>query len=53
MPQGVIKALRAKDWHFYTFTGVNGVRFGCSWNTSKSRIDELIDDIKMRSPNSF
>ncbi len=46
MPERVIKALRAKKWHFYTFIGVGGVRFVCAWDTTKSRIDELISDIK-------
>lgn len=46
MPERVIKALRAKSWHFYTFIGVGGVRFVCGWDTTKSRIDELIGDIK-------
>ena len=46
MPQEVINALRAKNWHFYTFIGVGGVRFVCAWDTTQSRIDELISDIK-------
>jgi threonine aldolase len=46
MPERVIKALREKSWHFYTFIGVGGARFVCGWNTTQSRIDELINDIK-------
>lgn len=46
MPDSVIKALRVKDWHFYTFIGDSGVRFVCAWDTTKSRIDELVSDIK-------
>jgi len=45
LPEGVIHSLRAKNWQFYTFIGVGGVRLMCSWSTTKSRIDELIDDI--------
>ncbi len=46
MPDSIIKALEAQDWHFYTFIGDSGVRFVCAWNTTKSRIDELVSDIK-------
>ncbi|MCC5663880.1 low specificity L-threonine aldolase [Nostoc sp. CHAB 5784] len=46
LPEQVIHALKAKNWQFYTFIGVGGVRFMCSWNTTQLRIDELIDDIK-------
>lgn len=46
MPEEVIKALRAKNWHFYTFIGVDGVRFVCAWDTTKSRIEQLVRDIK-------
>jgi threonine aldolase len=46
LPEQVIHILKANNWQFYTFIGVGGVRFMCSWNTTQSRIDELIDDIK-------
>lgn len=46
LPEQVIQHLKARDWQFYTFIGVGGVRFMCSWNTTKQRIDELIRDIK-------
>ncbi|ABA24552.1 L-threonine aldolase [Trichormus variabilis ATCC 29413] len=46
LPEQVINDLKAKNWLFYTFIGVGGVRFMCSWNTTKGRIDELIGDIK-------
>ena len=45
LPEQVIKRLKEKNWQFYTFIG-GGVRFMCSWNTTASRIDELVDDIK-------
>lgn len=46
LPEQVIKRLRNKNWQFYTFIGVGGVRFMCSWNTTGARIDELVNDIK-------
>ncbi|MGK7924383.1 MAG: low specificity L-threonine aldolase [Spirulina sp.] len=46
LPDRVIRALKTKGWHFYTFIGVGGVRFMCSWNTTRSRIDELVADIQ-------
>lgn len=46
LPAQVISSLKAKNWQFYTFIGVGGVRFVCSWNTTQSRMDELITDIK-------
>nr|WP_042341781.1 low specificity L-threonine aldolase [Calothrix sp. PCC 7507] len=46
LPEHVIHSLKAKNWQFYTFIGVGGVRFMCSWNTTQSRIDELIGDIQ-------
>jgi threonine aldolase len=45
MPEQVINNLRKKGWHFYTFIGLGGARFVCSWDTSKSRIDQLVKDI--------
>lgn len=45
LPEQVIERLKEKHWQFYTFIG-GGVRLMCSWNTTASRIDELVDDIK-------
>lgn len=45
-PTRVIQYLKDKNRQFYTFIGVGGVRFMCSWNTTKERIDQLINDIK-------
>ncbi len=47
LPEHVIHSLKAKNWQFYTFIGVGGVRLMCSWNTTQSRIDELISDIQI------
>ncbi len=46
LPEQVISYLKAKNWLFYTFIGVGGVRLVCSWNTTQSRMDELITDIQ-------
>lgn len=46
LPEQVITSLREKNWQFYTFVGVEGVRLMCSWNTTLTRIDQLITDIK-------
>jgi threonine aldolase len=46
LPERVITYLQEKNWLFYTFIGVGGVRFMCSWSTTQERIDELIGDIK-------
>ncbi|MGF1478417.1 MAG: low specificity L-threonine aldolase [Cyanophyceae cyanobacterium] len=45
LPSAVIAELRQKHWQFYTSIG-SGVRFVCTWNTTKARIDELVKDIK-------
>jgi threonine aldolase len=46
MPEPVLESLREKGWQFYTFIGVGGARFMCSWNTTIERIDELVEDVK-------
>jgi threonine aldolase len=46
LPEQVIQQLKDKNWQFYTFIGVGGVRFMCSWNTTRARMDELIRDIE-------
>ncbi|MBD2355001.1 low specificity L-threonine aldolase [Tolypothrix sp. FACHB-123] len=47
LPEQVIQILKDKGWQFYTFIGVGGVRFMCSWNTTLARIDELVNDINL------
>jgi threonine aldolase len=46
LPHPVIQALHQKGWQFYTFIGEGGVRFMCSWNTTRDRIDALVDDVR-------
>lgn len=47
LPPQVAEYLKACGWLFYTFIGLGGVRFVCSWNTTQSAMDELIRDIKV------
>lgn len=46
MPEPVIHALRQRNWRFYTFIGAEGVRLMCSWNSTQTRIDRFIADLK-------
>lgn len=46
LPESVIAALHEKGWHFYTFIGVGGARLMCSWQTTRDRIDALVQDIR-------
>lgn len=46
LPEQVVTSLQERNWLFYSFLGVGGVRLMCSWNTTQARIDELIRDIK-------
>lgn len=46
LPAKTVAHLKACGWLFYTFIGVGGVRFVCSWNTPQSAIEALIQDIK-------
>jgi threonine aldolase len=46
MPEPVLQHLRDKGWQFYTFIGVGGARFMCSWSTTQERIDQLVGDVQ-------
>jgi threonine aldolase len=46
-----LKNLKKKDWIFYNFIGAGGARFVFSWNSSKKRVDELINNIKTSVSN--
>lgn len=46
MPPALRNYLDQKGWHFYTFIGLGGARFMCSWDTREDSINELVDDIK-------
>ena len=45
-PTEVMNKIREKKWLFYNFIGLGGGRFVFSWNSTKQRVDELIQDIK-------
>ena len=47
LPEVALQHLRQKGWQFYTFIGVGGARFMCSWNTTQERIDELVADVRL------
>ncbi|MCU0526097.1 MAG: low specificity L-threonine aldolase [Elainella sp. Prado103] len=46
LPEPAIEALRAEGWLFYTFIGTEGVRFMCSWATTRARIDQLVQAVQ-------
>ena len=46
MPEAVIESLRRKGWKFYTFIGVGGARFMCSWDTREEKVRALVEDLK-------
>ncbi len=45
LPEAAIADLRAQDWLFYNFIGTGGVRFMCSWASTRARIDQLVADV--------
>lgn len=45
IPPVAQEQLREKGWRFYSFIGVGGARFMCSWDTSQERIDQLIGQL--------
>ena len=45
LPESAVRELRARGWLFYTFIGVGGVRWMCSWNTTSQAVDQLVDDL--------
>lgn len=46
MPPAVIDLMHNKGWHFYTFIGVGGARFMCSWDTTEESINNFVSDLK-------
>ncbi len=44
--EDLLEKLRDNNWIFYNFIGLGGARFVFSWNSSKQRIDKLVQDIK-------
>ena len=45
MPPELREYLDKQGWHFYTFIGLGGARFMCSWDTREETIEDLIKDI--------
>lgn len=46
MPERVLRSLRAKGWHFYTFIGPGEARLMCSWDTTEEAIRAFVADLK-------
>jgi threonine aldolase len=51
LPLQTITTLREKGWRFYTFIGTGGVRFMCSWDTTDTDVDDLLEDIRQICQN--
>jgi threonine aldolase len=45
LPEPVVRGLRARGWHFYTFIGATGCRFMCAWDTPVDAVDRLAQDV--------
>jgi threonine aldolase len=46
LPEKVKDYLLTRGWHFYTFIGLGGARFMCSWDTKEQLIFDFIEDLK-------
>jgi threonine aldolase len=46
MSEPALEILRGQGWRFYTFIGVGGARFMCSWDTNEARVRQLAADIR-------
>jgi len=46
LPPKALEKLHTLGWHFYTFIGVGGARFMCSWDIKESSVDALLADIR-------
>jgi threonine aldolase len=46
MPPALHDYLHQKGWHFYTFIGLGGARFMCSWDTKEESVRALVKDVK-------
>ncbi|HSW45581.1 MAG TPA: low specificity L-threonine aldolase [Phycisphaerae bacterium] len=43
---GVAEALHKEGWNFYTFIGLGGARFMCSWDTADADVDAFLADVR-------
>jgi len=46
MDPRIAAGLAERGWIFYSFIGVGGARFMCSWDTTQEDIDALVRDIR-------
>lgn len=46
MPPASLAGLKDRGWQFYTFIGVGGARFMCSWDTTEQDVDALLADVR-------
>jgi threonine aldolase len=46
MPPKALDILRAQNWRFYTFIGVGGARFMCSWDTDEKVVRNFLSDVR-------
>ncbi len=46
LPENVKDHIVKKGWHFYTFIGLGGARFMCTWDTKEESIKKLSHDLK-------
>ncbi|MCB1761042.1 MAG: low specificity L-threonine aldolase [Gammaproteobacteria bacterium] len=53
MPEAALAELRQRGWHFYTFIGVGGARFMCSWDTTPASIERLIEETATAVANAI
>jgi threonine aldolase len=47
LPPSIIQGMWDRGWIFYTFIGVGGCRFMCSWDTTEEDIHAFVSDIKL------
>jgi threonine aldolase len=46
LPPAAIQSMWDLGWMFYTFIGVGGCRFMCSWDTAESDVRDFVRDLK-------
>jgi threonine aldolase len=46
LPANVHRFLAGRGWKYYTFIGLGSARFMCSWATTPTWVDALIDDVR-------
>jgi threonine aldolase len=47
LPPAIIQGMWDRGWMFYTFIGVGGCRFMCSWDTAEQDVRNFISDVKL------